>query len=74
MRPKASIYEAVESPRGELGVFLESDGGPKPYRVHMRTPSFKNVGVMPELAKGHLVADLVAIIGTIDIVLGDIDR
>ncbi len=72
--PKASIYSAVESPRGELGVFLEGDGGPKPYRVHMRTPSFENVGVLPELAKGHLVADLIAIIGSIDFVLGDIDR
>lgn len=72
--PKASIYEAVEGPRGELGVYLEGDGGPKPYRIHMRTPSFENVGVLPELAKGHQVADLVAIIGSIDFVLGDIDR
>ena len=72
--PKASIYSAVESPRGELGVFLEGDGGPKPYRIHMRTPSFENVGVLSELAKGHLVADLIAIIGSIDFVLGDIDR
>jgi NADH-quinone oxidoreductase subunit D len=72
--PRASIYSAVESPRGELGVFLEGDGGPKPYRIHMRTPSFENVGVLPELAKGHLVADLIAIIGSIDFVLGDIDR
>ncbi len=72
--PKASIYSAVESPRGELGVFLEGDGGPKPYRIHWRTPSFENLGVLPVLAKGHFVADLVAIIGSIDIVLGDIDR
>jgi len=72
--PKASIYSAVESPRGELGVFLEGDGGPKPYRVHMRTPSFENVAALPEMAKGHLVADLIAIIGSIDFVLGDIDR
>jgi NADH-quinone oxidoreductase subunit D len=72
--PKASIYSAVESPRGELGVFLEGDGGPKPYRVHMRTPSFENVGALPEMTKGHLVADLIAIIGSIDFVLGDIDR
>ena len=72
--PKASIYSAVESPRGELGVFLEGDGGPKPYRIHMRTPSFENVGALPEMAKGHLVADLIAIIGSIDFVLGDIDR
>jgi NADH-quinone oxidoreductase subunit D len=72
--PKASIYSAVESPRGELGVFLEGDGGPKPYRVHMRTPSFENVAALPEMARGHLVADLIAIIGSIDFVLGDIDR
>ena len=72
--PKGSVYVAVESPRGELGVFLEGDGGPKPYRVHFRTPSFTNLQVLPVIAKGHLVADLVALIGTLDIVLGDIDR
>ncbi|MGD8404110.1 MAG: NADH dehydrogenase (quinone) subunit D [Anaerolineales bacterium] len=72
--PKASIYSAIEGPRGELGVFLEGDGGPKPYRVHMRTPSFENVGVISEISKGHLVADLIAIIGSVDFVLGDIDR
>ena len=72
--PKGSVYAAVESPRGELGVFLESDGGPKPYRVHWRTPSFNNLEVLPLLSKGVLVADLVAIIGSIDIVLGDVDR
>ncbi len=72
--PQASIYSAVESPRGELGVYLEGDGGPKPYRVHWRTPSFDNLSVLPKIAKGHLVADLVAILASIDIVLGDIDR
>jgi len=72
--PKGSVYSAVESPRGELGVYLESDGGPKPFRVHFRTPSFDNLQVLPVLAKGFLVADLVAIIGSVDIVLGDIDR
>ena len=72
--PKASIYSAVESPRGELGVYLEGDGGPKPHRVHMRTPSFDNLSVLPKIVKGHLVADLVAILASIDIVLGDIDR
>ncbi|MEW5938703.1 MAG: NADH-quinone oxidoreductase subunit D, partial [Chloroflexota bacterium] len=72
--PKGGVYSAVESPRGELGVYMEGDGGPKPYRVHWRTPSFENLGILPVLAKGHLVADLVAIIGSIDIVLGDIDR
>jgi NADH-quinone oxidoreductase subunit D len=72
--PKASIYSAVESPRGELGVFIEGDGGPKPYRVHMRTPSFDNLSVINKITQGHLVADLVAILASIDIVLGDIDR
>ena len=72
--PKASIYSAVESPRGELGVFLEGDGGPKPYRVHMRTPSFDNLSPLSRMVKGHLVADLVAILASTDIVLGDIDR
>ncbi len=72
--PKESVYVAAESPRGELGVYLEGDGGPKPYRVHWRTPSFINLQALPVLAKGHMVADLVAIIGSIDIVLGDVDR
>ncbi|MDP1714705.1 MAG: NADH dehydrogenase (quinone) subunit D [Anaerolineales bacterium] len=72
--PKASIYSAVESPRGELGLMLEGDGGPKPLRVHLRTPSFDNLAVLPQIVKGHLVADLVAILSSIDIVLGDIDR
>ncbi len=72
--PDASIYSAIESPRGELGVLIAGDGGPKPRRVHMRTPSFDNLAVLPEIVKGHLVADLVAILASIDIVLGDIDR
>jgi len=72
--PQASIYSAIESPRGELAAFLEGDGGPKPLRVHLRTPSFDNLAVLPEMVKGHLVADLVAILSSIDIVLGDIDR
>jgi len=71
---KGYIYSAVESPRGELGVYLESDGGPKPYRVHWRTPSFDNLQAMPLMTRGVFVADLVAIIGSIDIVLGDVDR
>jgi NADH-quinone oxidoreductase subunit D len=72
--PQGSVYSAVESPRGELGVLLEGDGGPKPRRVHWRTPSFDNISVLPVIVKGHLVADLVAILASIDIVLGDIDR
>ena len=72
--PRGAVYSAVESPRGELGVYLESDGGPKPYRVHWRTPSFDNLQAMPLMCKGVLVADLIAIIGSVDIVLGDVDR
>ncbi len=72
--PKGAVYSAVESPRGELGVYLESDGGPKPYRIHWRTPSFDNLQSLPLMSKGVLVADLVAIIGSVDIVLGDVDR
>jgi NADH-quinone oxidoreductase subunit D len=72
--PKGSIYNAVESPRGELGVYLEGDGGPKPYRVHWRTPSFNNLSVISLITRGHLVADLIAILASVDIVLGDIDR
>jgi NADH-quinone oxidoreductase subunit D len=72
--PKGSVYVATESPRGELGVYLESDGGPRPYRAHWRTPSFTNMQILPVLAKGFLVADLVLLIGTVDIVLGDLDR
>jgi NADH-quinone oxidoreductase subunit D len=72
--PKGYIYLPVESPRGELGCYLESDGGPKPYRVHFRTPSFVHLQALPKLSVGHMVADLVAIIGSIDIVLGDADR
>jgi NADH-quinone oxidoreductase subunit D len=72
--PKGAIYLAVESPRGELGVYLESDGGSKPYRIHWRTPSFDNLQSLPLMSRGVLVADLVAIIGSVDIVLGDVDR
>lgn len=72
--PKGSVYIAVESPRGELGCYLEGDGGPNPYRVHFRTPSFAAIQTIPILSKGFLVADLVAIISSLDPVLGDADR
>ena len=72
--PAEYVYMPVASPRGELGVYLEGDGGNKPYRVHWRTPSFIHLQALPILSKGLLVADLVAIIGSIDIVLGDSDR
>jgi NADH-quinone oxidoreductase subunit D len=72
--PADSVFVAVESPRGELGCFLEGDGGPKPYRVHFRTPSFAVLQAMPMMSRGHLVADLVAIISSLDPILGDVDR
>jgi NADH-quinone oxidoreductase subunit D len=72
--PKGSVFVAVESPRGELGCYLEGDGGPKPYRIHFRTPSFATVQAIPVMARGYLVADLVAIISSLDAVLGDVDR
>jgi NADH-quinone oxidoreductase subunit D len=72
--PKGAVYTAVESPRGEMGVFMESNGTPKPYRVHYRTPSGPLLHALPVIAKGHFVADMIGIIGSIDIVLGDCDR
>jgi NADH-quinone oxidoreductase subunit D len=72
--PKGAVWVAVESPRGILGCYLEGDGGNKPYRVHFRTPSFANLQALPALSKGHMVADLVAIISSLDPVLGDVDR
>jgi NADH-quinone oxidoreductase subunit D len=67
-------FVAVESPRGELGCFVASDGSPKPLRVHFRSPSFINLQALPLMVKGQLIADTVACIGTIDIVLGEVDR
>jgi NADH-quinone oxidoreductase subunit D len=72
--PVGAVYSTIESPRGEMGLFLESDGSPKPYRVHYRTPSVPLLQIMPILSKGCFVADLIGIIGSIDIVLGDTDR
>jgi NADH-quinone oxidoreductase subunit D len=67
-------YAAVESARGELGTYIFSDGSNKPYRAHFRAPSFVNLQSLPQIVKGKLVADVVACIGSIDIVLGEIDR
>lgn len=72
--PKGEVYQRVESPRGELGCYLVSDGSTKPWRVHFRTPSFIHLSALPHMSKGYMVADLVGIIGSIDIVLGDSDR
>jgi NADH-quinone oxidoreductase subunit D len=72
--PAGEVYQAIESPRGELGVFMASDGSAKPYRVHFRAPSFVNLQSLPALCVGRLIADVVACIGTTDIVLGEVDR
>ncbi len=72
--PEGEVYQSIESPRGEYGVYLVSDGSNKPYRVHFRTPSFVNLQSLPRMVEGRLVADVVAIIGSIDIVLGEVDR
>ncbi len=72
--PEGIAYAAVESPRGELGYLVSSNGTNMPYRVHVRTPSFANLQLVSALAKGHYVADMVAIISMTDIVLGDVDR
>jgi NADH-quinone oxidoreductase subunit D len=72
--PPGEAFVAVESPRGELGCFIASDGSPKPLRVHFRSPSFINLQALPNMVKGQLIADTVACIGTIDIVLGEVDR
>jgi NADH-quinone oxidoreductase subunit D len=72
--PAGEVYQAVESPRGEMGYYIVSDGTAKPYRVHMRGPSFANLQVLAKMCEGYLIADVVAAIGSIDVVLGDIDR
>jgi NADH-quinone oxidoreductase subunit D len=72
--PAGEAYAAVESPRGELGFYIVSDGSGKPYRVHVRAPSFVNLPVIAALAPGHLVADLIAIGASLDPVMGDVDR
>jgi NADH-quinone oxidoreductase subunit D len=72
--PRGEVYAATESGKGELGCYLCSDGSPKPVRVHFRAPSFINLQALPKMAEGRLIADLVAAIGSIDIVLGEVDR
>lgn len=72
--PRGDALAAIESPRGELATYIVSDGSPKPYRVHLRTPSFINLQSLPHMAKGQLVADLVALIASMDPVLGEVDR
>jgi NADH-quinone oxidoreductase subunit D len=72
--PPGEVYMPIESPRGEMGYYVVSDGTAKPYRVHMRSPSFANLQSLRKMCEGRLIADVVAAIGSIDIVLGDCDR
>jgi len=72
--PAGEVYQSIESPRGEMAYYVVSDGTAKPYRVHMRTPSFVNLQVLQKMIEGRMLADVVAAIGSIDIVLGEIDR
>jgi len=72
--PAGEVYQAIESPRGEMAYYVVSDGTAKPMRVHMRSPSYANLQALPKMCEGRLIADVVAAIGSIDIVLGEIDR
>jgi NADH-quinone oxidoreductase subunit D len=72
--PPGEVYAAVEHPKGEFGIFLCSDGANKPYRMKIRAPGFPHLAALDEMARGHMIADAVAIIGTLDIVFGEIDR
>jgi NADH-quinone oxidoreductase subunit D len=72
--PAGEVYTAVEAPKGEFGIYMISDGANKPYRMKIRAPGFSHLAAMDEMAKGHMIADVVAILSTMDIVFGEIDR
>jgi NADH-quinone oxidoreductase subunit D len=72
--PEGEVYVAIESPRGEIGCYIVSDGSPTPYRMHVRAPSFVNIQCLPHMMRGGLVADAVAVISSVDPVLGEVDR
>jgi NADH-quinone oxidoreductase subunit D len=72
--PEGEVYQGVEAPKGELGFYIVSDGGNKPERLRIRPPSFVNLQAIEQMSVGTMIADLVAVIGTLDIVLGEIDR
>ncbi len=72
--PEGEAYAAVEHPKGELGVYMISDGANKPYRLKIRAPGFAHLAALDEMSRGHMIADVVTIIGTQDIVFGEIDR
>jgi NADH-quinone oxidoreductase subunit D len=72
--PKGEIHFRAENPKGDLGFYIVSDGSPKPYRVKMRSPAFCNLSVINEIARGWMISDVIAVLGSLDIVLGEIDR
>jgi NADH-quinone oxidoreductase subunit D len=72
--PVGEVYVSIEAPKGELGYFIVSDGSTQPYRLRVRPPSFVNLQALDKMVRGALVADVVAVIGTLDIVLGEVDR
>jgi len=72
--PPGEVYVSCENPKGELGFYIVSDGGPKPYRCKIRGPSFSNLSTAGIMAKGQMLSDMVAIISSIDITLGEVDR
>ncbi len=72
--PEGEAYAAVEHPKGEFGIYIVSDGANKPYRLKIRAPGFAHLAAYDELTRGHMIADAVAVIGTMDIVFGEIDR
>jgi NADH-quinone oxidoreductase subunit D len=72
--PIGEVYFRTETPKGELGYYIISDGSPNPFRVKVRPPTFCNLSLLPAISRGYMIADLVAILGSIDIVLGEVDR
>lgn len=72
--PAGEVYAATESPKGEFGIYLVSDGGNKPYRMKIRSPAYVSLAALGEMSRGHMIADLVSIIGSIDVVFGEVDR
>jgi NADH-quinone oxidoreductase subunit D len=72
--PEGEVYAAIEGPKGEFGCYMISDGANKPYRVKLRPPGFVHLAALDEMVRGHMLADVVAVIGTIDVVFGEVDR
>jgi NADH-quinone oxidoreductase subunit D len=72
--PKGEVYHSIEAPKGELGFYIISEGGGKPYRLKIRAPSFCNVSALPQMVEGRLLSDMVTVISSLDPVMGEMDR